>query len=443
MEDKVRILIYGQAFNNFSGGGITLSNLFKGWPKQNIAVLSTPFGLQNVSYDICDNYYKIGREEYHWKFPFSLYKKTYSSGIDSCIKPKPEFISERETGFKQLLSAKLLDPVIKWFGLSHCISSINISSKLKAWLAEFKPDILYIQVSNREGILFVHNLIEYLNNPSVIHMMDDWPSSISLSGPLKNFWGKKIDREFRQLLDKVDLHLSISDAMSAEYCKRYSKAFIPFHNPIDISVWQSHSKTDFKLSNDHIKILFSGRIGTGIYESIKETAVVIDDLCTKGNNIILYVQSPSNDHNTLKELGRFRNIVINPPARYEDLPDIYSNADILLILNDFDAQSVQFLKLSMPTKASEYMISGTPILVYSHSETAVSKFFTENKCGYCVTENESDKLSDAIMHLIEDESYRRKISYNAVTLATERFDSEKVRHEFQNLLITTAKITKY
>ena len=43
--------------------------------------------------------------------------------------------------------------------------------------------------------------------------------------------------------------------------------------------------------------------------------------------------------------------------------------------NDFDKKSISFLKYSMPTKASEYMISGTPVLVYSHGETAVSKFF--------------------------------------------------------------------
>ncbi len=34
---------------------------------------------------------------------------------------------------------------------------------------------------------------------------------------LKHFWHKKFDSELRILLEKVDLHLSISEAMSVEY----------------------------------------------------------------------------------------------------------------------------------------------------------------------------------------------------------------------------------
>jgi hypothetical protein len=33
-----KVLIIGQPFNNDTGGGITLSNLFSGWDKDKIAV---------------------------------------------------------------------------------------------------------------------------------------------------------------------------------------------------------------------------------------------------------------------------------------------------------------------------------------------------------------------------------------------------------------------
>jgi len=49
-----KVLIFGAPFNNFSGGGITLSNLFRGWPKDRIAVTSTGHVLQDVSTDVCD-----------------------------------------------------------------------------------------------------------------------------------------------------------------------------------------------------------------------------------------------------------------------------------------------------------------------------------------------------------------------------------------------------
>ena len=51
-----RILILGQSFNTTTGGGITLSNLFYGWPKDKIAVVGTGHVLNYVTTNICDAY---------------------------------------------------------------------------------------------------------------------------------------------------------------------------------------------------------------------------------------------------------------------------------------------------------------------------------------------------------------------------------------------------
>ena len=47
MGEKVypKILIIGQPFNKNSGGGITMSNLFNGWPNESLAV-ATNINLQ-------------------------------------------------------------------------------------------------------------------------------------------------------------------------------------------------------------------------------------------------------------------------------------------------------------------------------------------------------------------------------------------------------------
>jgi glycosyltransferase involved in cell wall biosynthesis len=121
------------------------------------------------------------------------------------------------------------------------------------------------------------------------------------------------------------------------------------------------------------------------------------------------------------------------------LPLIFSQADLLLIANDFDKEGIDYLRYSMPTKVSEYMISGAPILVYASAETAVSQFFIENDCGSCVTEQDQGKLNDAIKMLVENKDYRQKISTNAVKIALELFDAENVKNVFQQLIINLVK----
>ncbi len=78
-----RVLIFGQPFNNFTGGGITLTNLFKGWPKDKIAVTYLGHGLQSVTTDVCDIYYQLGKDEHKWKFPFNLIQRKFPSGLKS------------------------------------------------------------------------------------------------------------------------------------------------------------------------------------------------------------------------------------------------------------------------------------------------------------------------------------------------------------------------
>ncbi len=430
-----RILIFGQPFNKKYGGGITLTNLFKGWDKNRIAVAATGHVMTDVTTDVCDTYYQLGVEEFKWRFPFNLFQKKFPSGIISFNDKLSESPRPVKKGRRRFFVTKVFYPALEWMGLYHSSSTYLLSDNFKEWLKIFKPDVLYLQISSYDTILFAHKLHDFLGIPIVMHMMDDWPSTISRTGPFKKFWSKRIDREIKRLLDKTDLCLSISEAMSAEYLRRYGKAFKPYHNPIDISNWNPYLKTDFTLQEDWVKILFSGRVGTGITSSLIEISDAINELNHKGIRSKLYIQSPSVNNDLVKRLSSSSNVIINPVARYSDLPAIYSNADILVIANNFDKASISFLKYSMPTKASEFMISGTPILVYSHGDTAVSKFFSENECGHCVTEHSITKLVDGFFEMISNENYRKELSRKAVNIASQQFDINKVRHEFQEDIV--------
>jgi glycosyltransferase involved in cell wall biosynthesis len=435
-----KVLIYGQPFNHNSGGGITLTNLFTGWPKEKIAVLFAPWDSVSVSTQICDTYYQIGKDEHKWKFPFNAFKQPFTaSGLFNFDNSREIFADSPKKGIKRLLARKVFNPFFNWLGLYHGGSEIILSPGLKAWLNNYKPDIIYMQISSLEGITFAIQLIDYLKIPSALHMMDDWPSTISSYGPFKKYWRREIDSQFRCLLDKVKLHISISDAMSDEYRERYDKEFVVFHNPVDTKVWLPHIKTNFTLDKKCVSVLFSGRIGTGISNSLLEVASAIDSIHDNDLNIKLYIQTTVKEHSVLQQIQKYKCPVINPVAEYDQIPGIFSKADILLLANDFNTSAISFLKLSMPTKASEYMVSGTPVLIYAPNETAVSKFFYQNNCGYCITTQSREAIAEAVQFLINNEEYRKKISSNAVKLALEKFDAVEVRKKFQNMLLAISK----
>ena len=433
-----RVLIFGQPFNNKHGGGITLSNLFRGWDKDKIAVAATGHVMKNVTTDVCNTYYQLGIKEYKWRFPFNLIQKKFPSGLKSFASNLDSESESNKSEFRNAFVNKVFYPILEWFGLYHNAAGLRISDNFRKWLKEYKPELLYLQVSSLDTIVFACELKAYLNIPSVIHMMDDWPSTISKRGPFRRFWYNRIDSELRSLFDQTDLFLSISEAMSDEYEKRYNKTFIPFHNPIDTSGWRNHIKKNYKLSGTNGKILYSGRIGPGITSSLIEIAKAIDKINSDDLSLKFHIQSPTAAPEVIKSLLDHECTVINPVADYADLPEIYSSVDILVIANDFNDKAISFLRYSMPTKASEYMISGTPILIYSPHETAVSKFFLHNECGCCVTEQDAGQLINALKVLISDEHYRTTLGNNAIRIASDLFDGKKKRDEFRQLLINTA-----
>jgi glycosyltransferase involved in cell wall biosynthesis len=428
-----KILIIGQYFNLHSGGGITLSNLFSGWDKDKIAVISE--NIFDPNFDVCEQYYQLGSTETIQKFPFNLFpgRRLVKSFIINRNVSNVSGTSNLKSNKAKSLNFYIA--FLRYTGLIYYKRKYKISSELLSWLKSYSPDIIYSQLSTLELIRFIYEIHKIMAIPIAIHIMDDWPSTICKNGLFRNYWRKILDNDFRRLLSETSIFLSISNKMSEEYLRRYDKYFHPFHNPINTEIWSHFCKTEFKMESDHVRILYSGRIGVGITESLIEIAKVLDVINNSWGKVKLYIQSPFIDAKAKKLLQKFESIILNTPLSYSVLPSILSQADILVIANGFDIASIDFLRYSMPTKVSEYMISGTPILVYAPYETAVSRFFDENECGCCVTEQNPEKLNEVLKIMITDEEYRKKISQNAVSKAKVKFAAANVRKEFQQLFI--------
>lgn len=426
-----KILIIGQYFNTGSGGGITMTNLFKGWDKENIAVAARD--IYNPNFEVCHQYYQLGTLENKSKFPFNLNRwgKHIKSGV---IFEKEVSASSSLTGdLRKSRFKKMYLHLLHFTGLFHYKRRYSVSNNFLAWVKEFSPDIIYSQLSTIELIEFVIGLQNTLKLPIAIHIMDDWPVTISKKGLLQSYWQKIIDKKFRKLLSLSKIKFSISEAMSKEYLTRYGYYFIPFHNPIDIRFWGISSKTNYEFNGSFI-ILYAGRIGIGIQNCFLDIAKAISNLNSKGLKIELHIQA-TNFNPILDVLAKFNFVKLNASVPYNELPEKFSKSDLLLLPNDFDCKSISYLRYSMPTKASEYMVSGSPILLYSSIETAVTSHALKYKWAYVVSEKNIGKLESAIFEIYEKKELRIKLATTAKEYAINHFDGSKIREQFKNSFI--------
>jgi glycosyltransferase involved in cell wall biosynthesis len=226
--------------------------------------------------------------------------------------------------------------------------------------------------------------------------------------------------------------MSICDAMSEEYKLRYKREFIPFHNPIEVNKWLPFTKKDWSVRNK-FTILYAGRIGLGMKQSIKDIARVVTTLSLVYYDIIFEIQT--RDISELKGLVKFSdNVRRVDPIAYEELPKKFSSVDLLLLPIDFDIDSINFLRFSFPTKITEYMISGTPILLYAPAETATTEYAIKDKWAFTVTERNDKLLYDAIERIYSDPDLRRDLGERARDIAVSREDADLVRDNFRKML---------
>jgi glycosyltransferase involved in cell wall biosynthesis len=193
-----------------------------------------------------------------------------------------------------------------------------------------------------------------------------------------------------------------------------------------------YSKSNYEF-HGCFKILYAGRIGPGIKNVFFEIAAAIKNLVSKGLKIEFHIQSTSHDP-ILDELIKYNFIKLNPSVAYNELPKIFANAHLLLLPNDFDSRSISFLKYSMPTKASEYMISGTPILLYSSTETAVTRHALKYNWAYIVSEQNRQLLETAIEELYNNKELRSKLGSVAREYAIKNYNGVMIREQFKKTL---------
>lgn len=433
-----KILIVGETFRSDSGGGITLSNLFKGYPKECLANAIDSSEIMKIASDeICDKFYGLGEKEKKAIKPFSIIQKKYRSGIYYPTDKKLKVQSYRNKSIIRERITKLIFKILHFTGLFHVLYSYKVSDELKTWIDEFSPDIIYTQLSTRELILFIDKLVEYTGASLAIHIMDDWPTTISQKSILKKYWEKKIDSEFRNLLNKANIFLSISEGMSEEYFQRYNKKFIPFHNPIEIEKWLPFSKNDVQIKNKNVKILYAGRIGLGINKSLLDLANAINELRNEGLNVEFRIQTTTINAAIKKKLNKFRCVKFNSKVDYLELPKIFSGADLLVMPIDFSNKSINFLKFSMPTKASEYMISGTPILMYADKQVSLVKHASKYGWARVVNDQSIYLLKNEISNLLNNYELRLQLSNTAKKHAMKYFSANEVRNNFHNQFIKT------
>lgn len=426
------LFITPHAFNKSTGTGITFTNLFAGWPKDSIATIHDD--TFPVSTDICNRYFCLsGREIRRLDFGLSTLS---SRNIRSADVPETESPASRAPRRQAGLKIRARQLV---FGDGLPQKGI-LTPQLTSWIEDFKPDLIFTILGSIGMMELIEGIQHRFELPLIVHMMDDWPSAQFRRGLLAPFQRRRMESLVQNLIDRASVRIGICDAMCEVFAQRYGQPFIPFQNTVDARRWHPGA-TDPTQMNDPIRVVYAGSVLSHAQsDSLVDCCQAVAQLADSGIRIGLDIYSPD----VLVEAHRHR-LEANPavkihPTLTEDREFFatLAAADVLLMPCNFDADSVRFIRYSMPTRVPAYLATGTPILVYGPAETAQASYARDAGWGLVVDRRGVLEVEWALRRLMEDFALRRELSATALRTAADRHDSRRVRGQFREALFVVA-----
>jgi glycosyltransferase involved in cell wall biosynthesis len=168
-----------------------------------------------------------------------------------------------------------------------------------------------------------------------------------------------------------------------------------------------------------------------------DVARVAQQLTDSGFATRLTISTPREFARDLAELDLGPAAEVIPHDTQSDVIGHVHDADALLLPVNFDADSLRFVRYSMPGKFSAYMASGRPILVYGPPGVPPVDEAIRFNVGLAVTERSQEALAAAIRRLQTDEGLVASLVASAEKRVATH-DAVTVKERFRNVLAQAA-----
>lgn len=249
----------------------------------------------------------------------------------------------------------------------------------------------------------------------------EWGDSIA------PFWARLFEP---WLIRGADVVICGNEIIRDDLNKHYGIDATVIHNSFDISPYESEWQRPS--ANGEVKIVFTGEIYDAHYDAFRNLVTAIESLKRSNIKLHLYTNRSRED---LKRLGiEGRPIVCHEPRNQTEMPGIQRQADLLFLPLAFDSPYPNLVRTSSTTKLGEYLAARRPVLVHAPTDSFVSWYNRQHKCGVVVDESNPAKLAESIELILNDPDLRQSLSDNAWQRACIDFDLSNARSTFAKLV---------
>jgi hypothetical protein len=413
------LIVSSEPFNMERGTGITLSNLFRGWPADRLACLYYLPLTPDAS--VCTRHIRLSADT--------------EASPTTPVQPASDRSPARESFLRRL--RRWLNRVV---GISPWLAfRRQLPATTAEWVRAYQPDCIYCPISGAPMVTFLQQIKALLPAvPVVAHVYDDWISVAgntgALTGPL---WGAVMRRMFTAVLREADACLAIGEVMAQEYARRYGLSFQAFQNPPETQPWLRYGKQEWTAGTPFC-FRFTGNIyDGGNLQALLTFAEMVEAVCQGGTPAVLELYVPPEAlAEIMPAFSAYPHVSLYPTVASDDaMAQLYGRADALVLAYNADQRGGQWMRFSMPTKIPTILVSGVPLVVSAPHGSAVETLVREHACG-CLLATDAP-LSARVSQLtrfIADDALRAEQAQRGRELALSTFTADVVRPRFRQVL---------
>lgn len=418
-----RVLVVSAApINRIDATGITLSNLFAGWPIESIAQIYDSSTAPDPRY--CTKTWRFSGDDIaSVRFAKQALKRFRQRG------DRPIVASNNSRPSKAQNSSNDL-------GLLAAVSDVipfRASSSLLEWAEDFAPDIVYTLLGGTRICSLVLQLSNHLNKPIVPHFMDDWPSTLYESQRLRHLFRRVMSRRLAEIFHRTPIGLAIGSDMADAMDARYGKKFDYFMNCVECDSDISMDKTS---SSDVVRFRYVGGLHLNRWRSLLALAQVFETLTRSGMSISLEICAPLKDVELYgKHFSSFTSVSRVFSVSPDEVTAVLKSCEVLVHVESFLPEDSRYTRLSVSTKIPQYMAARRPILAIGPSNLSSIQYVEQSRAGLIVTEEGvSSTLKDAVCQLAESEDQREMLGHAGYRTALKHHNAGPVRRRFASTL---------
>lgn len=409
------LVLTRSALNNDDNMGNTIGSLFGN--SDQIELHSLYMRAGKYHNNICKTVYQISEQ----KLIKSIFNR-YQCGEE--INTNITEIDEERYEKKIYDFAKSFNFYFLWF-LRELIWVFGFwkTQNLKDYLNKIKPDIVFMPSFNCWYPYKVLSYVMQFSNAKLVlyHADDNYSLKQFHISPF--YWLYRIIlREYiRSSVKKSDLNFCISTLQLSEY-EKYFQVKCYLLQKVSKSV--DNPKIEL-ITHQPIRMIYTGNISSGRWTTLALVGRVLKKINEDGIKVQLYIYSATKLTRRMKKA-----LVIDDCIKFMgsvpsyEIPNIQSNADILVHAESFWVKDVLEVRFSFSTKIIDYLSKGKCILAVGPSSVSSIQYFITNEIGYVFSDK---KLIDQQLTQLLSNKNEMFISANKT------WDFYKLNHNMGNI----------